>query len=113
MSSQNPSHFFPDTNEGIFLVVGFHLVGVVIPLNLLYFVPNSASWIAGCYALAGIDLILSISAVALYRHIKFVIPHQREAAHHCPNCDYKIGEDRMAQGCSECGWQRNDRPKTP
>ena len=82
------------------------MAGVIIPLNLMMLAPSTTPWMAGGIAIAIIDLVLTVSLVAIVRHYRFVRPYQREAAHHCPLCDYEIGEDLMVFGCPECGWQR-------
>jgi len=69
------------------------------------FAPSTLPWVIGGYAMALVSLVITVSLVAFYRHYRFVRPYLREAAHHCPECDYEIGEDYMEQGCPECGWQ--------
>lgn len=102
---RTPSHFFPDTSNGIFQVIAIHFAGVFIPINLLMLVPSTLPWVISGLAIAVFDLVATVSLVAIYRHYRYVRPYLREAAHHCPECDYEIGEDRMEQGCPECGWQ--------
>jgi len=109
MSDRRPSCFFPHTNKGIAVVVMIYLAVAGLSLfqnswyyhQLDYGVPLIALHTA---------LVLAVTAVviAVVRHYRFVVPHDREARFHCPKCDYDIGEDIMESGCPECGWQRGN-----
>ena len=104
---RTPSHFMPDTSNGVALVTLIHLAGVSLPVNLMImFAPSTIPWVIGGFGVALIDLVITVLAVAAFRHFVYVRPALREAAGCCPECGYDIGIERMEFGCSECGWQR-------
>lgn len=114
MSNRRPSHIFPESKEamsGLLLLYSLTLIAVwalapVLGLAMIVLSPKPSNPLTVAIMMfSGFAAVAAeITAVAIYRHYRYVIPFDREAAHHCPSCDYDIGEEHMEGGCPECGW---------